>query len=201
MRRRASCSSATRTASPAKGHVLFETGYGPSGLPHIGTFNEVLRTTMVRRAFETMLGYPDAADRVQRRHGRAAQGARQRAQPADARRISRQAADQGARSVRLPRELRRAQQCAAARNSSTGSASTMSSSRRPTAIPVGRFDETLKSVLRHYQAIMDVMLPTLGAERRATYSPVLPVSPKSGDRAAGAGRGGRRRGRADRVRG
>ncbi|MGR3377391.1 MAG: lysine--tRNA ligase, partial [Salipiger abyssi] len=31
---------------PEKGHVLFETGYGPSGLPHIGTFGEVLRTTM-----------------------------------------------------------------------------------------------------------------------------------------------------------
>jgi lysyl-tRNA synthetase class 1 len=44
----------------------------------------------------------------------------------------------------------------------------------------GRFDDTLKSVLRHYQAILDVMLPTLGADRRATYSPVLPVSPKTG---------------------
>src|SRR6186713_2354436 len=42
--------------SPAKGHVLFETGYGPSGLPHIGTFNEVLRTTMVRHAFEELSG-------------------------------------------------------------------------------------------------------------------------------------------------
>ena len=41
-------------APPAKGHVLFETGYGPSGLPHIGTFGEVARTTMVRRAFETI---------------------------------------------------------------------------------------------------------------------------------------------------
>ena len=40
---------------PAKGHVLFETGYGPSGLPHIGTFNEVLRTTMVQHAFEATL--------------------------------------------------------------------------------------------------------------------------------------------------
>jgi lysyl-tRNA synthetase class 1 len=38
--------------------VLFETGYGPSGLPHIGTFNEVLRTTMVRRAFEEMSDIP-----------------------------------------------------------------------------------------------------------------------------------------------
>ena len=36
--------------------VLFETGYGPSGLPHIGTFQEVLRTTLVRRAFEAMIG-------------------------------------------------------------------------------------------------------------------------------------------------
>ncbi len=36
--------------APTKGHVLFETGYGPSGLPHIGTCNEVLRTTMVRHA-------------------------------------------------------------------------------------------------------------------------------------------------------
>jgi lysyl-tRNA synthetase class 1 len=44
----------------------------------------------------------------------------------------------------------------------------------------GRFDETLKSVLTHYDAIMGVMLPTLGEERRKTYSPVLPISPKNG---------------------
>ena len=44
----------------------------------------------------------------------------------------------------------------------------------------GRFDETLKSVLRNYDAIMGVMLPTLGEERRKTYSPVLPISPASG---------------------
>ena len=43
---------------PDKGHVLFETGYGPSGLPHIGTFGEVVRTTMVRRAFEALTGMP-----------------------------------------------------------------------------------------------------------------------------------------------
>ncbi len=45
-------------ARPEKGHVLFETGYGPSGLPHIGTFGEVLRTTMVRRAFEAISDIP-----------------------------------------------------------------------------------------------------------------------------------------------
>ena len=42
-------------APPKKGYVLFETGYGPSGLPHIGTFGEVARTTMIRRAFEVAL--------------------------------------------------------------------------------------------------------------------------------------------------
>ena len=44
--------------APEKGYVLFETGYGPSGLPHIGTFGEVARTTMVRRAFETLSDIP-----------------------------------------------------------------------------------------------------------------------------------------------
>ena len=45
-------------APPEKGYVLFETGYGPSGLPHIGTFGEVLRKTMVRRAFEAISDIP-----------------------------------------------------------------------------------------------------------------------------------------------
>ena len=45
-------------APPAKGYVLFETGYGPSGLPHIGTFGEVSRTTMIRRAFEVISDIP-----------------------------------------------------------------------------------------------------------------------------------------------
>ena len=45
-------------APPAKGYVLFETGYGPSGLPHIGTFGEVVRTSMVRRAFEQISDIP-----------------------------------------------------------------------------------------------------------------------------------------------
>src|SRR3546814_19164160 len=44
--------------TPDKGYVLFETGYGPSGLPHIGTFGEVLRTTMVRPAFQCLSDIP-----------------------------------------------------------------------------------------------------------------------------------------------
>ncbi|MBN4016700.1 lysine--tRNA ligase, partial [Rhodospirillaceae bacterium AH-315-P19] len=43
---------------PEKGYVLFETGYGPSGLPHIGTFAEVVRTAMVQRAFSTLTDIP-----------------------------------------------------------------------------------------------------------------------------------------------
>src|SRR5690606_15406075 len=43
---------------PAKGYVLFETGYGPSGLPHLGTFGEVARTSMVRRAFRELSDLP-----------------------------------------------------------------------------------------------------------------------------------------------
>ncbi|MEO1312188.1 MAG: hypothetical protein AAFV51_14675, partial [Pseudomonadota bacterium] len=44
--------------TPADQPIVFETGYGPSGLPHIGTFGEVARTTMVRRAFELLTGRP-----------------------------------------------------------------------------------------------------------------------------------------------
>ena len=51
---------------PAKGYVLFETGYGPSGLPHIGTFGEVARTTMVRHAFSLLSDIPTRC-RPQRR--------------------------------------------------------------------------------------------------------------------------------------
>jgi lysyl-tRNA synthetase class 1 len=47
---------ARRLAASGKTHALFETGYGPSGLPHIGTFGEVARTTWVRHAFTTLTG-------------------------------------------------------------------------------------------------------------------------------------------------
>ena len=106
-----------RLKKKPKDEVLFETGYGPSGLPHIGTFGEVARTTMVRHAFrvltedkiktrliafsDDMDGLRKVPDNVPNKEMLA--------------RTSRQAADAGARSVRHPSELRRAQQCAAAR--------------------------------------------------------------------------------------
>ena len=97
--------------------VIFETGYGPSGLPHIGTFGEVARTTHGPPCLrDADRGPPqDPPDLLLRRHGRLAQGAGQRAEQGDAGRAHRQAADLGAGSLqRRVSELRRAQQRAAA---------------------------------------------------------------------------------------
>ena len=98
--------------------VLFETGYGPSGLPHIGTFGEVARTAMVRHAFRVLtddaiptrlLCFSDDMDGL-------AESSRQRAEPGDAKTLSRQAADRGAGPLhRQVPVLRRRQQCAASR--------------------------------------------------------------------------------------
>ena len=152
---------------------------------------------MVRRAFEALIGHADAADRVLATTWTAC--ARCRTTCPTRRMLaatSRQAADAACpiRSARTTASPRTTTRCCA--NSSTASASTTNSSSSTDYYVGGRFDEALRGVLRNIDAIMDVMLPTLRAERRATYSPVLPISPKSGDRAAGAGRGGRCRGRA-----
>ena len=63
---------------PEKGYVLFETGYGPSGLPHIGTFGEVARTTMIRRAFEEISDIPTKMVCFSDDLGWHAQGSKQR---------------------------------------------------------------------------------------------------------------------------
>ena len=91
-----------RLSRKPKDEVIFETGYGPSGLPHIGTFGEVARTSMVRHAFRVLTGetvktrliaFSDDMDR-------AAQGAGQGPQQGDDGAASRPAADPGARPVR-----------------------------------------------------------------------------------------------------
>ncbi len=165
--------------APAKGHVLFETGYGPSGLPHIGTFNEVLRTTMVRRAFETLsdiptrlIAFSDDMDGL-------------RKVPDNVPNKEMLAQHLGKPLTRIPDPFGTHDSFAAHNNALLrefldrfGFDYEFVSSTDYYAD--GTFDAALKGVLRHYQGIMDVMLPTLRAERQATYSPVLPVSPKSG---------------------
>ena len=164
---------------PAKGHVLFETGYGPSGLPHIGTFNEVLRTTMVRRAFEELsdtptrlIAFSDDMDGL-------------RKVPDNVPNKEMLAANLGKPLTRIPDPFGKYESFAHHNNAMLrefldrfGFDYEFASSTDYYAS--GRFDATLKAVLRHYQAILDIMLPTLGPERRATYSPVLPISPTSG---------------------
>jgi lysyl-tRNA synthetase class 1 len=159
--------------------ILFETGYGPSGLPHIGTFNEVLRTTMVRRAFHALSDAPtrliafsddmDGLRRVPDNVPNAAMLAEYLGQPL----------------TRIPDPFGTHENFAAHNNAMLrdfldrfGFDYEFLSSTD--CYREGRFDAALTLVLAHWDAIMAVMLPTLGAERRATYSPVLPISPKSG---------------------
>ena len=94
--------------APEKGYVLFETGYGPSGLPHIGTFGEVARTTMIRRAFEQISDIPtrlvcfsDDLDGMRKVPGNVPR-------PRRIGRTSAAPADIGARSFRQIRQLWRA---------------------------------------------------------------------------------------------
>ena len=157
--------------------MLFETGYGPSGLPHIGTFQEVLRTTLVRRAYEVLSGgaptrlvaFSDDMDGL-------------RKVPDNMPNQGLLAAHIGHPLSRIPDPFNQYESFAHHNNAMLRtfldrfgfdyefvSSSDMYNS--------GGFDEALKSVLRNFDAIMAVMLPTLREERRKTYSPVLPVSP------------------------
>ncbi len=165
--------------APAKGHILFETGYGPSGLPHIGTFNEVLRTTMVRQAYRELsdiptrlIAFSDDMDGL-------------RKVPDNVPNKDMLAAHLGKPLTKIPDPFGKFESFAHHNNAMLrefldrfGFDYDFRSSTE--AYEGGQFDEALKDILRHYQAIMDIMLPTLRKERQETYSPVLPVSPKSG---------------------
>ena len=159
--------------------MVFETGYGPSGLPHIGTFNEVLRTTFVRNAFHELTGQPtrliafsDDMDGL-------------RKVPDNVPNASMLAEHLGKPLTRIPDPFGEHDSFAHHNNAMLRhfldrfgfdyeflSATDCYAS--------GRFDEVIRRVLLNWDAVMGVMLPTLREERRKTYSPVLPVSPSSG---------------------
>ena len=159
--------------------VLFETGYGPSGLPHIGTFGEVARTTWVRRAFELMSGVPtrliafsDDMDGLRKVPGNVPNQdmlARHLGQPLTA----------------VPDPFGTHESYGAHNNARLKAFldrfgfdyEFMSSTE---CYKNGRFDETLLMMLANYEKVRDIVLPTLGDERRATYSPFLPLCPKTG---------------------
>ncbi|UVI38502.1 lysine--tRNA ligase [Qipengyuania spongiae] len=164
--------------------VLFETGYGPSGLPHIGTFQEVLRTTLVRRAFEALIGarpedgktrlvaFSDDMDGL-------------RKVPENVPNKSVLEDNLGKPLTRIPDPFGKHDSFADHNNAMLREFldrfgfdyEFVSASERYNS---GAFDDALRLVLRKNQAILDIMLPTLREERRQTYSPVLPVSPTSG---------------------
>ncbi len=159
--------------------MIFETGYGPSGLPHIGTFNEVLRTTMVRHAYEELTGaatkliaFSDDMDGL--------------------RKVPDNVPDQAMLTEHLGQPLTKIPDPFGTHDSFAAHNNALlrsfldrfgfdydfaSSTEYYTS---GRFDDAIRGVLAQWDAILGVMLPTLREERRLTYSPVLPISPTSG---------------------
>jgi lysyl-tRNA synthetase class 1 len=169
----------TAGAKPGGEPVVFETGYGPSGLPHIGTFNEVLRTTFVRRAYEELTGAPtrliafsDDMDGL-------------RKVPDNVPNQELLQANLGKPLTKIPDPFGSHDSFAAHNNAMLRTFldrfgfdyDFFSATECYTA---GRFDEVIRQVLRNWDAILGVMLPTLREERRKTYSPILPISPTSG---------------------
>jgi len=162
--------------------ILFETGYGPSGLPHIGTFGEVARTTMVRHAFRILTG-----DKVKTRllcFSDDMDGMRK---------IPDNVPDRAALEPYLHRPLTSVPNPFGGDYESFGHHNNAMLRRfldtfgfdyefasATDYYKSGRFDTVLLRAAEKYDAIMAAMLPTLGAERQATYSPFLPISPKSG---------------------
>lgn len=161
--------------------VIFETGYGPSGLPHIGTFQEVLRTTLVRRAYEVMTGghptrliaFSDDMDGL-------------RKVPDNIPNPELLTENLHRPLSRIPDPFDKGHASFAHHNNAMlcdfldrygFEYEFVAASDRYNS---GAFDDALKNVLKHYDAIMGVMLPTLREERRRTYSPVLPISEKTG---------------------
>ncbi|MDZ4841469.1 MAG: lysine--tRNA ligase [Hyphomicrobium aestuarii] len=170
-----------RLARPSGTPVIFETGYGPSGLPHIGTFGEVARTTMVRQAFEALtagtvptrlVAFSDDMDGL--------------------RKVPTNLPNQDLLAGFLDRPLSRVpdpfgtHESFAHHNNARlrafldrfGFEYEFVSATE--AYASGQFDETLLRMLAVYDKVMEIILPTLGPERQATYSPFLPVCPRTG---------------------
>ena len=164
---------------PGDAPILFETGYGPSGLPHIGTFNEVLRTTMVRNAFHALsdrptrlLAFSDDMDGLRKVPDNVPNGAML-------------AEHLGKPLTRIPDPFGTHDSFAAHNNARLRAFLDQYGFDYEFASSTdyylgGRFDDAIRGVLAKFDAIQAVMLPTLREERRATYSPVLPISPKTG---------------------
>jgi lysyl-tRNA synthetase, class I len=164
-----------------KDEVIFETGYGPSGLPHIGTFGEVARTSMVRRAFRVLTGdtiktrliaFSDDMDGL-------------RKVPDNIPNKELVAQHLGKPLTRVPDPFGTYASFAEHNNARLRAFldqfgfdyEFMSATACYTS---GRFDAALLKVLQRFDEVMAVMLPSLREERAQSYSPFLPISPVTG---------------------
>lgn len=161
--------------------VLFETGYGPSGLPHIGTFGEVARTTMVRTAFRLL-----TEDKVPTRllcFSDDMDGMRKVPDNVPNRQMLEAHLHKPLSAVPDPfgeYESFGQHNNAMLKRFLDGFGFDYEFASATEYYRSGKFDEMLLKAAQKYQDIMDVMLPTLGEERQASYSPFLPISPASG---------------------
>ena len=164
---------------PDKGHILFETGYGPSGLPHIGTFGEVARTTMIRRAFEVISDIPTRlicfSDDLD--------GMRKVPENVPQTEMLREHLQKPLTSVPDPFGT----------HDSFGDHNNAMLRRfldtfgfeyefisATEFYRAGRFDDVLRLAAERYDEIMKVMLKSLREERQQTYSCFLPIHPETG---------------------
>ncbi len=170
-----------RIEKSGKGEVLFETGYGPSGLPHIGTFGEVARTSMVRHAFRVLTGdeiktrllaFSDDMDGL-------------RKVPDNIPNKELVAAHLGKPLTQVPDPFGThpsfgAHCYARLRGFLDAFGFDYEFASATDYYSSGRFDAALLRMLARYNAVMAIMLPSFRQERAATYSPFLPINPKTG---------------------
>ncbi len=170
-----------KAGRPKDQPVVFETGYGPSGLPHIGTFGEVVRTTMVRRAFEELTGgayvtrlicVSDDMDGMRKVPDTVPNPEALKAY------LQKPLTDvpdpfgtHGSYGLNMNARLRAFLDSFGFRYEFASATDLYKS---------GAYDAMLIRAAEKYDEIMGVMLPTLGDERRETYSPFLPISPTTG---------------------
>ena len=164
-----------------KNEVLFETGYGPSGLPHIGTFGEVARTSMVRHAFRVLtrdavptrlIAFSDDMD-----------GLRKVPDNVPNREMLRAALNLPLTKVPDPfgtHDSFGAHNNAELRRFLDAFGFDYEFRSATECYRSGLFDDALRLVLERYDAVMAIMLPSLRAERSASYSPFLPIHPVTG---------------------
>jgi lysyl-tRNA synthetase class 1 len=170
---------ADRVKASGKTAALFETGYGPSGLPHIGTFGEVARTTWVRRAFEKLTGLPtsliafsddmDGLRKVPDNVPNRAMLAEFLGRPVTA------VPDPFGTHESFGHHNNARLRAFLDRFGFEYEFASSSDYYRS-----GRFDAALLRMAERHEEVRAVILPTLGPERRATYSPFLPIHPKTG---------------------